>query len=187
MISKLQTIYPTADPKIYLIGDTEGLDTILAGRIAYVFKVESNKQGKIVKGTVTSGYRSKEEQTRLYELYKAGKLKLAAKPDTSKHQFRLAADMSTKPIRNMTSAELKQYGLCKPIKSEPWHIEPIEIQVPNWKYFEPKKEVEMTKKEAKEIVKEKAGLSDATIQFIADDYRYGDELIIKLAEAINRK
>ncbi len=46
------------------------------------------------------------------------------------------------------------------------------------------KEDNMTKDEAKTIVKEKAGLSNASIQFIADDYRYGDELIIKLATAM---
>ncbi|MPM02097.1 hypothetical protein SDC9_48342 [bioreactor metagenome] len=42
----------------------------------------------------------------------------------------------------------------------------------------------MTKDEAKTILKTKAGLSDASIQFIADDYRYGDELVIKLAQAM---
>ena len=42
----------------------------------------------------------------------------------------------------------------------------------------------MTKEEAKKILKEKAKLSDATIQFIVEDYRYGDELAIKLATAI---
>ena len=42
----------------------------------------------------------------------------------------------------------------------------------------------MTKDEAKNIVKQKAGLSDASIQYIADDYRYGDELIVKLATAM---
>lgn len=45
-------------------------------------------------------------------------------------------------------------------------------------------EIEVTKEEAKKVVKDKAGLSDATIQYIADDYRYGDDLIIKLAEAM---
>ena len=43
---------------------------------------------------------------------------------------------------------------------------------------------DMTKAEAKAIVKEKVALSDSTIQYIADDYRYGDELIIKLAQAM---
>ena len=44
--------------------------------------------------------------------------------------------------------------------------------------------VTMTVDEAKAIVKEKAGLTDATIQYIADDYRYGDALIVKLAQAM---
>lgn len=42
----------------------------------------------------------------------------------------------------------------------------------------------MTKDEAKAIVKEKAKLSDSTLQYILDDYRWGDELIIKLAQAM---
>lgn len=41
----------------------------------------------------------------------------------------------------------------------------------------------VTKAEAKEIIKEKAGLTDATIVYL-DSYRYGDELIEKLAEAM---
>lgn len=48
-----------------------------------------------------------------------------------------------------------------------------------------KKIEQMTKEEAKVIVKEKAGLSDKTIEYIADDYRWGDEAIIKLAEALS--
>lgn len=41
----------------------------------------------------------------------------------------------------------------------------------------------MTKEKAKEVIKEKAGLSDSTIQFL-DNYRWGDELLIKLANAM---
>ena len=41
----------------------------------------------------------------------------------------------------------------------------------------------MTKDEAKKILKTKAGLSDATITYL-DSYRYGDDLIVKLAEAM---
>lgn len=41
----------------------------------------------------------------------------------------------------------------------------------------------MTKDEAKKILREKAGLSDATIVYL-DSYRYGDSLIVKLAEAM---
>lgn len=41
----------------------------------------------------------------------------------------------------------------------------------------------MTKDEAKQVLKEKAGLADATITYL-DSYRFGDDLIIKLAEAM---
>lgn len=41
----------------------------------------------------------------------------------------------------------------------------------------------VTKAEAKTILKEKAGLSDATIVYL-DSYRYGDDLIVKLAKAM---
>lgn len=43
----------------------------------------------------------------------------------------------------------------------------------------------MTKDEAKRILKAKAGLSDATITYL-DSYRYGDDLIVKLAEAVQK-
>ncbi|MCI5843239.1 MAG: CHAP domain-containing protein [Clostridiales bacterium] len=41
----------------------------------------------------------------------------------------------------------------------------------------------VTKTEAKQIIKEKADLSDATIVYL-DSYRYGDDLLIKLATAM---
>jgi lysozyme len=44
--------------------------------------------------------------------------------------------------------------------------------------------MELTKEQAKVIVKEKTGFTDATIQYMADDYRWGDELIIRLANAL---
>ena len=43
----------------------------------------------------------------------------------------------------------------------------------------------MTKDEAKRILKAKAGLSDATITYL-DSYRYGDNLIVKLAKAVQK-
>ena len=43
----------------------------------------------------------------------------------------------------------------------------------------------MTKDEAKRILKAKAGLSDATITYL-DSYRYGDDLIVKLAAAMRK-
>lgn len=46
-----------------------------------------------------------------------------------------------------------------------------------------KESVKVTKDEAKSIIKAKAGLSDSTIAFL-DAYRYGDDLLIKLATAM---
>lgn len=46
-----------------------------------------------------------------------------------------------------------------------------------------KEDAKVTKDEAKSIIKTKAGLSDSTIAFL-DAYRYGDDLLIKLATAM---
>jgi hypothetical protein len=119
--SKLSTTYPAADPGKHLLGDWQGIDPVLAGRLAC--HAESNKAVY----TITSGYRSYEEQVKLYADYKAGKLQAtAAVPGTSWHGSRLAVDTSAYPIRGATSAQLAMYGLCKPLKNEPWHIQPIE-------------------------------------------------------------
>lgn len=45
----------------------------------------------------------------------------------------------------------------------------------------------MTVDEARQLVQTKANLSDATMQFLLDDYRFGSELILKLANAINKE
>lgn len=45
-------------------------------------------------------------------------------------------------------------------------------------------EAELTVDQAKQIVKEKAGLDDKTIDYLANDYKYGSTLIIKLAKAM---
>lgn len=119
--SKLGTGYPTADPNIFLSGDRKGIDPVLAGRLA----MHAKANGKIY--AVTSGYRSYEEQVKMYDDYIHGKLEAtAAIPGTSWHGSRLAADISTYPIRGAASASLAKYGLCKPLKSEGWHIQPIE-------------------------------------------------------------
>lgn len=45
----------------------------------------------------------------------------------------------------------------------------------------------MSVEEAKKIVKELSGFSDETIRYLSDSYRYGDALIIKLANLLRRK
>ena len=119
--SKIGAGYPTADPAQYLTGDTEGLDPVFAGRLAHVAKINNTKF------KITDGYRSYEDQVKMYADYKAGRLQAtAAVPGTSWHGSRLAVDTSSPPIRNMTGQNLKKFGLCKPLSKEGWHIQPIE-------------------------------------------------------------
>ncbi len=75
----------------------------------------------------------------------------------------------------------------KRIKPEEAFFIAPDIKIINSRGYKFKEVKKLTKSEAKAIVKEKAGLSDATIQYIADDYRYGDEAIVKLAEAMQQK
>lgn len=138
--SKLKRTYSTADPPAWLTGsDWRLIDPILAGRLAAVSKAKGKKT------ELTQGYRTPEKQAKLYKMYLEykrtgkGEIKLAAKPGTSKHEYGLAVDTSSQPLRGMNNAELKPYGLHKPINSEPWHVEPIETKnSADWKAFAPK-------------------------------------------------
>lgn len=157
--SKLKTTYKTAEPDTWLIGAWEQLDPIFAGRLAQVAKATG------VKIKLTEGYRSTSRQAELYNRYldfkKTGKgnIKSAAKPGTSWHEFRLAVDTSTQPIRSMSNADLAPYGLCKPIKKEGWHIQPIETMglkgnANRAKWRPTEVEEEMTENDVKRIATE---------------------------------
>ncbi|QIB68274.1 hypothetical protein Ami103574_02625 [Aminipila butyrica] len=157
LISQLKESYLTADPAIWLTGLCEGIDPVLAGRLAYVAQTTG------IKIKITEGYRSTARQTELYNQYLEykrtgkGSIKSAAKPGTSWHEYRLAVDTSTQPIRGWTDAMLHKYGLCKPIASEGWHIQPIETkgQTDRVKFQpEEQEEEDVTETRVREIIKE---------------------------------
>jgi hypothetical protein len=167
--SKLKDAYPVADPKEFLTGDTEGLDPILAGRLAHVAKVNNTKF------KITDGYRSLADQEKMYQDYRSGKLKAtAAVPGTSWHGSRLAVDTSSPPIRRMTNADLKKYGLCKPLSKEGWHIQPIETANMGSKVNTSLSPVDLSGQ-----LKTKFGLADDTVDFIGG-YKYA----LSLAEGL---
>lgn len=56
-------------------------------------------------------------------------------------------------------------------------INPLQYLLPN--------EIKMTVEKAKQIVKSKAQISDTTLNYMVSDYKWGDELIIKLAKAMS--
>jgi hypothetical protein len=163
--SKLGGTYQTADPAQYLTGDTEGLDPIFAGRLAYVAKINNTKF------KITDGYRSLEDQKKMYADYKAGKLQAtAAVPGTSWHGSRLAVDTSSPPIRGMASAQLMKYGLCKPLKSEGWHIQPIETT-----NMGAKCNMSLVPDDLGPQLKAKFSIADATVDYIGG-YKYAVDL-----------
>lgn len=74
--------------------------------------------------SLSSGWRSIEQQKKLYALYKAGKGNLAAKPGTSNHEYGLAADIGPKSQYGWLAANARGVGLVRPMAAEPWHWEP---------------------------------------------------------------
>lgn len=163
--------YKTADVNTYLTGDKDGLDPVFAGRLAFVAKTFNT----VIK--ITDGARSHEEQAQMYALYKAGKLQAtAAVPGTSKHEFRIAADISTSPIRVMTDKELSQFGVYSPLENEPWHFEPIETKDKPLTFVKTLEPVDMAI-----LVKQKYRFSDDTIKFL-ESHPYPVDLFNKLLE-----
>lgn len=166
--SKLSPTYHyLSDVSNYLTGNYEGVDPIFLGRLAYVAKVCKTKF------KITEGYRSTERQKELYEEYKSGKLKSAARPGTSWHEFRLAVDTSTSPIRGWSNSDLKVYGLCKPILSEGWHIQPIETMGlsgdGNRKKWQPLEVEDMTKDETLALIKSENNGKETKVSSWAKD------------------
>lgn len=166
--------YKTADPSAWLGPGWELLDPVFAGRLAYYCMV------KALKAIFNRGYATPEEQAKLYAEFLAGKRVSAAKPGTSWHEFRLAVDITfcsdgktRHPIRNATNAELAPYGLCKPIASEGWHIQPIETGKPGLSRtaFAP---VDLAPQ-----LKAKFKLTDAEAGYIAA-YKYAVDLAVGL-------
>lgn len=163
--SRLKTIYKHEAPESRLTGaDYRKLDPVFAGRLAFAAKDNG------INLHLTEAYRSPERQAELYRQYQQylktgqGSIKLAAKPGTSRHEYRLAIDTSTQPIRGMANDQLAKYGLCKPIKSEPWHIEPIELMGLNITQIKdrylPEEVEELTEAEVRKLVKEMIAESD---------------------------
>ena len=170
--SKLsQTAYKLGDHARWVSGDKENIDPVVLGRLAAV--------GEDYKTVMTinhnGGYRSYEEQVQMYKDYKAGKLQgTAAVPGTSWHGSGLAFDCSSYPIRkNMTDAQLAKYGLCRPLKNEGWHFQPIETAKMGAKC-----NMTLAPVDVGAAFQQRFGLSDATMKFI-EGFRYAADLVEK--------
>ena len=80
--------------------------------------------GKVI--TITSGYRSYQQQAALYDAYRAGRGNIAAPPGRSAHESGLAVDavIDGKPIADTVAARtLARFGLVAPVKGDPVHLQ----------------------------------------------------------------
>jgi hypothetical protein len=107
--------------------------------LAYAISYMAYKKSK--KAKCTSGFRSAEEQlasqkyaliqhknyTQLSDgrVYNSKGQCMVSAVGESSHNWGMAFDSAGTWIEKMTDAELRTYGLCKPMSYEPWHIELI--------------------------------------------------------------
>jgi hypothetical protein len=71
--------------------------------------------------TITSGFRSRAEQEKLYAAYKNGTGNLAAKPGTSNHESGDALDLGPPSAFAWLKQNAGRFGFKNKIASEPWH------------------------------------------------------------------
>ena len=112
-----------------MIGDIEVIR--LGGKLVEVntaemflrMKEEAAKDGITLR--INSGFRTMEEQVRLYAKYKSGTGNLAAKPGYSNHQNGIALDIGNKPKENVywLRRNAKRFGFYERVKTEDWHWE----------------------------------------------------------------
>lgn len=91
------------------------------GRRFYELLKQASAEGIDVR--VTSGYRSRAHQSRLYNRWKAGKSRLpAARPGTSKHERGLAADLLASDLPRVVKIA-RSLGLKWAGEKDPVHFE----------------------------------------------------------------
>jgi hypothetical protein len=74
-------------------------------------------------GRVTSGFRSRAAQARLYALYTAGKGNRAAPPGNSSHELGQAVDVTdTEAFAAAMASAPKNARLLRLVPGEPWHF-----------------------------------------------------------------
>jgi hypothetical protein len=104
----------------------EGLDKEFIARL----EAMSSYFGKPI--TVTSGYRARSEQLRIWNdaVAKYGPAEArnwAAPPGRSNHERGIAVDVGGW-AKDLSNDQLAMFGLTKPLSWEPWHIEPVEAR-----------------------------------------------------------
>ena len=109
--------------KIFSAGgnvDVDGLNPAMQKNMVSMAQEYYEKTGK--KLQLNSAYRSPEKQAELYRRLPKGR---AAPPGRSLHEYGFAFDtQSTQGEELAKMGLLSKYGFDRPIKSEPWHVQP---------------------------------------------------------------
>lgn len=108
----------------------KGLNPEMAKNLYGMIEEYGTLTGKKV--NINSGFRSIEEQEKLYKQFGPGR---AAKPGSSLHEYGLAVDINSDVLSDMEKMGLmRKYGFTRPVGGESWHVEPIGIQTNIAKY-----------------------------------------------------
>lgn len=100
--------------------NTDGLNAGFQSTLSSMGQEYYDKTGKKIQ--INSAYRSPEEQAQLYKSKPPG---MAAAPGSSLHNYGMAIDMSSQTANELDKLGLlSKYGLHRPIKGEPWHVQP---------------------------------------------------------------
>lgn len=128
MGSILKRIYREEEATEYYINwgnSNKDVDPVLKRRVAAVAR--DFKEIALISGI--GGARTRSGQAQAYHGYRCHRSNLAARPGTSWHEYSMAIDTSSRWLQKLTNAQLKPYGLCKPVKGENWHIQPLESMI----------------------------------------------------------
>jgi hypothetical protein len=105
--------------------NVEGLHPALQSNLANMANDYYLATGK--KLQINSGFRSPEEQERLFKSMPPG---MAASPGSSLHNFGLAIDVQSAQANELANLGLlEKYGFVRPIASEKWHMQPAGVTV----------------------------------------------------------
>lgn len=105
--------------------DLDGLDPKFQSSLGSMSQDYFAATGK--KLQFNSGYRSNEEQSRLYKSLPAG---MAAKPGSSLHNYGMAVDVQSSQVNELKKLGLlDKYGFTRPISKEPWHVQPAGLSL----------------------------------------------------------
>lgn len=119
--------YRRGEPFVAAVVDLDAPGQVQAevGTALAFLRMADAAQREGVRLAVVSGFRTPEQQTELYRLYRRGSGPLASRPGMSNHQngHALDLDMSLPGARAWMRRNARRFGFRRTVPSERWHWE----------------------------------------------------------------